>query len=256
MRVAVCFYGLVGSTQKKFGKGTSLDPKLSHKYYKKNVFKYLKNYDVFIHSQSIEYKDVLKKLYDPKVYCIEGKKNFFFKALTNLKFIKILFYSIFNLPRFNQRFNRGLNGYSRWYSTKKVIDLKKKYEMENNFKYDLVFLTRLDWAFIKPFKLNKKMSNDFVVSHHNDVPSPRNNYKSKIKKNNKTYRNGLADYWFLSSSKNLDKFSKLFDNIKDYHLSPHISALQHVKKLNFKLKFYKYRGLDHEALRRLLKSEE
>ena len=34
--IAVCFYGLVGSTQ-KFGKGTSLDPKLSHKYYKKNV---------------------------------------------------------------------------------------------------------------------------------------------------------------------------------------------------------------------------
>jgi hypothetical protein len=256
MRIAVCFYGLVGGAQKKFGKDTSLNPKLSYKFYKKNVFEYLKNYDVFIHSQSFEFKEDLKKLYVPKLYCIERKKNFFFKAIFNFKFLRILFYSIIKLSQLRQRFNRGLNGYSRWYSTKKVIELKKKYERENNFKYDLVFLARLDWAFIKPFKFNKKMSNYFVVSHHNDVPSPRNNYKSKIKKNNKTFKNGLADYWFISSSKNIDKFSKLYDKIKDYHLSPHISALQHIKKLNFKLKFYKYRGLDHEALRRLLKSEE
>lgn len=256
MRVAVCFYGLVGSAQKKFGKGTSLDPKLSYNFYKKNVFKYLNNYDVFIHSQSFEFQEKLKKLYAPKLYCIEKKKNFFLKAITNLKFLKILFFSIFNLSRFKQKFYRGLHGYSRWYSTKKVIELKKKYEIKNNFKYDLVFLTRLDWAFVKPFKMNKKMSSYFVVSHHNDVPSPRNDYKDKIKKNNKTSKNGLADYWFVSSSKNIDRFSKLFDDIKDYHLSPHVSALQHVKKLNLKLKFFKYRGLDHEALRRLLKSEE
>ena len=37
MRIAVCFYGLVGSAQKKFGKGKSLNPKLSYKFYKKNV---------------------------------------------------------------------------------------------------------------------------------------------------------------------------------------------------------------------------
>ena len=78
MRVAVCFYGLVGSAQRKFGKGNSLDPELSHKFYKKNVFKYLKNYDVFIHSQSVEFEEDLKNLYVPKLYCIEKKKKFFF----------------------------------------------------------------------------------------------------------------------------------------------------------------------------------
>jgi hypothetical protein len=57
MRIAVCFYGLVGGAQKKFGKDTSLNPKLSYKFYKKNVFEYLKNYDVFIHSQSFEFKE-------------------------------------------------------------------------------------------------------------------------------------------------------------------------------------------------------
>ena len=30
--------------------------------------------------------------------------------------------------------------------------------------------------------------------------------------------NKYADYWFISSSNNLDKFSKLYDKIKDYHL--------------------------------------
>ena len=44
MRIAVCFYGLVGSAQKKFGKGKSLNPKLSYKFYKKNVFEYLLKY--------------------------------------------------------------------------------------------------------------------------------------------------------------------------------------------------------------------
>ena len=119
---------------------------------------------------------------------LREKKILFLKLWQILKFLKILFFSIFNLPKLSQRYKRGLNGYSRWYSTKKVIELKKKYEIKNNFKYDLVFLTRLDWAFIKPFQLHKKMSNYFVVSHHNDVPSPRNNYKSKIKKNNKTFK--------------------------------------------------------------------
>ena len=256
MRVAVCFYGLVGSAQKKFGKGASLDPKLAHKFYKKNVFKYIKNYDVFIHSQSIEYIEDLKNLYSPKLYCIERKKFFFFKIITNLKFIRILFFSIFKFSKLKQRFLRGLNGYSRWYSTKKVIELKKKYERENNFKYDLVFLTRLDLAFITSFYFNKIDGKFLTVPNHNDVPTPRNNYMQKVQLNNKTYEKGISDFWFISASDNIDKFASLVNRFKKYNISNHISSLQHSKYLKLKLQFYKYRGLDHEAIRRLKFSKE
>ena len=52
MKVAICFYGLVGGKSKKFGKGEQLDPIEAHYFYKKNVFSQLSNYDIFIHSQS------------------------------------------------------------------------------------------------------------------------------------------------------------------------------------------------------------
>ena len=42
MKVAICFYGLVGSATSKYGSGENLDPTIAYKYYKKNVFSNLK----------------------------------------------------------------------------------------------------------------------------------------------------------------------------------------------------------------------
>ena len=91
----------------------------------------------------------------------------------------------------------------------KVIELKKLRKWKR-INYDIVFLTRLDWAFLKPLKISKLMKN-LVVSNHNDVPSPRDKYKSKIKKNNRTFEKGLADYWFIGGNKIIDKFSEIYD---------------------------------------------
>ena len=137
-----------------------------------------------------------------------------------------------------------------------VISLKKEYEEEKEKKYDLVFLTRLDWAFLKPLKLNKSMKKKFVVSNHNDVPSPRNKYKSKIKKNNKTKEKGLADYWFIGGNNIIDEFSKVYDRKYLYEISPHYSSLQHSKYLNLKASFLGYRGIEHELMRRIKKSTQ
>ena len=38
MRIAICYYGLVGSKNKKYGKGELLDPKICYEYYKKKHF--------------------------------------------------------------------------------------------------------------------------------------------------------------------------------------------------------------------------
>ena len=77
MRIAICFYGLVGSKDKKYGKGTLLDPQVCYNYYKKNVFFNDHELDIFIHSQSYESKDKILKVYNPKLYLIEKQKNFF-----------------------------------------------------------------------------------------------------------------------------------------------------------------------------------
>ncbi len=268
MRVAICFYGLVGSKTKKYGLGENLDPNIAYRYYKDNVFNHLTNYDIFIHSQSYEEKEKLIDLYKPKSSIFEKQKNFFWKTIFHpqillhilsipLKFIKNLFNKKNDtFENFNSKYKRCLNAYSRWYSLKKVVHLKKERELEKNFKYDLVFLTRLDLAFLTQFDFKKLDGQNLIVPNHNDVPTPRNNYQQEIKKNNKTNEKGISDFWFLSSSKNIDNFSNLYDRFYKYNISNHISSLQHSRYLNLELAFYKYRGLDHEAVRRLKFSEE
>ena len=267
MRIAICYYGLVGSKNKKYGKGELLDPKICYEYYKKNIFQNEHKIDIFIHSQSIEFKKQLLRLYEPKLYKIEEQKKFFFKTILHKKII----YEFISFPlkclikkhkahqlltKFKNKFLRCLNLWSRWYSTQEVIDLKCEYEKKNKFKYDLVMLTRLDLAFLTKFDFDTISSNHLTVPNHNDVPSPRNNYNQNIKKNNLTYEKGISDFWFVSSSKNIDSFSRLYNHFWNYNISSHNSSYEHAKKMNLKLDFYKYRGIDHETIRRINNSEE
>lgn len=260
MKIALCFYGLVGSTNFKYGSGKPLDPNICAKLYKKNFLKINNNVDIFIHSQSYDFKEKLIKIYKPKKSLIEKKKSFFWKAFFHPKVLISILISLkkfdFQFSDFKNKHLRTINAFSRWYSTKMVISLKKEYEEEKEKKYDLVFLTRLDWAFLKPLKLNKSMKKKFVVSNHNDVPSPRNKYKSKIKKNNKTKEKGLADYWFIGGNNIIDEFSKVYDRKYLYEISPHYSSLQHSKYLNLKASFLGYRGIEHELMRRIKKSTQ
>ena len=50
MRIAICFYGLVGSVNDKNGIGKSLDPKNGFEYFDKNILSANDSEDVFIHS--------------------------------------------------------------------------------------------------------------------------------------------------------------------------------------------------------------
>jgi len=268
MKVAICFYGLVGSKSKKYGIGENLDPKIAFQYYQNNVFKHLKDFDVFIHSQSFDEREKLIELYKPKAKIIEKQKFFLLKTILHSQIL----WSFFSFPfkciqsfnfrksniysEFILKFKRCLHAYSRWYSIKQVINLKRDFENNNNFKYDLVFLTRLDLAFLTAFDFSKIDNRSLTVPNHNDVPTPRTNYKQKIELNNRTSEKGISDFWFIASSQNIDKFSTLFDRFKKYNVSNHISSFQHAKYLNLNLKFYKFRGLDHEAVRRLKFSEE
>ena len=267
MKIAVCFYGLVGSVDKKYGEGRSLNPGICYDYYKKNVIETKHRIDIFIHSQSVEFKDQLVNLYKPKLYKIEKQKNFFLKTVFHKKIIT----ELLNLPikmiykknsfqnlssKFKNKFIRCLNLWSRWYSTKEVVDLKLEYENQNNFKYDLVMLTRFDLAFLTKFNFDEISKENLTVPNHNDVPGPRNNYQKKIEKNNRTFEKGISDFWFISSSQNIDIFSSLYNYFNQYNISSHVSSYEHSKRKKLNLNFYKFRGIDHEAIRRLNKSEK
>ena len=267
MKIALCLYGLVGSQSKKHGINKNIDLRIPHSFYKKNLIDLYKGkIDIFLHSQSYEKKDKLLKVYKPKLFKIEKQKNFNYsinhphlKKLYLLK-LKIYFEKVFGKNKSHEKKDylkkKTFASYSHWYSFQQSVKLKKKYEIKKRFKYDLVFVTRYDLIIKKKYYLHKFNQSKLTVPHHNTVPGPRNNYKSKPLKNNKTNYKGISDLWFAASSKNMDKFANLFDRITDYPISSHYSSYYHAKHLNLDLDFKFYRYFDHELLRRMNISEE
>jgi len=75
MKVAICFYGLVGSRQLKGGKGEALPPELAYESYARHIFAH-QDCDVFIHTWSVDQGDQLGKLYRPKALIAEPQRRF------------------------------------------------------------------------------------------------------------------------------------------------------------------------------------
>ena len=75
MKIALCFFGILGGTEGKNGKGTSkpiLD--ISKQYYLENVI--TDNTDIFIHTWSRDYETDILDAFKPKSYIIEKQKKF------------------------------------------------------------------------------------------------------------------------------------------------------------------------------------
>ena len=108
----------------------------------------------------------------------------------------------------------------------------------------------------KKFYLHSFDQSKLTISNHNTIPGPRNFYKTKPLKNDRTSTKGISDLWFASSSINMDKFSLLFNRIKYYPLSNHFSSYNHAQHINLDLDFRYFRYFDFELLRRIKKSKE
>ena len=257
MKVAICFYGLVGSISRKSGLGTSLDPNIAYDLNYRHLIK-PNSADIFIHTWSQEAQDQLQSIYQPKSFLAETQLEFPQSVLyeNNLDFrqrIKHFLSDRFNL--FNKtsiskeiRKKQAFNACSRWYSTKKVIEQKKNYELKNNFKYDAVVLCRLDAAFYTPLVLNNYDLNLFYASNWNDYPVKTNSFQAN-KKNNYLGK-GFLDFWFFSNSSAMDKFGQLYNRMNMYHISPHISSYQHARYCDFSINYTMYRWFDHDMIRR------
>jgi len=235
MRIALCFAGIVGGAKGKGGKGPSDKVlQIGHEHYKRHILD-KNDVDVFVHTWSVDNVPDIETLYKPTWMVFEPQ----------IMFDKN--------PKRNFRKN---NHFSRWYSTKRSIELKREYELENNFTYDCVMTTRFDIAFNIDVLFHEFDMNNFYVTYWDKLFDQHNNHVS----NKDMYRvdtsqfkhvpigwphddNGLLDLWFFSNSKTMDQFGTLFDKMKDYlkpggcpndksgWISNHQLALYHLKQM-------------------------
>lgn len=265
MKIALCLYGVVGGVEGKASYSKSSSDKvfkIGYEHYKKYFLdKY--NIDVFVHTWSVNYKNNIIKYYNPKKFLFQKQKEFEIPSYVEIS------------QEYKERdSNRIQNHYSRWYSTKKVIDLKKQYEEENNFTYNFVLITRFDVAFFKSIKFEKlktdffyaapwcyniniigrKVPNANFYSWKKKYPFP---FSITIHRHRKfPHNDGLADLWFVSNSDFMDKFSLLYDNLdkylKDIEVSNHKLAEFHLSRLGLicKIIFIRHRFRDFEVIRR------
>jgi hypothetical protein len=94
---------------------------------------------------------------------------------------------------------------SNFYSMYKVNELKRQYELENNFVYDYVLRLRYDLIFKNNFILSKYknyVNTKIVVPR--DYQEDQDNIPWNIK------NKGMVDVFALSNSSNMDKYCQTF----------------------------------------------
>ena len=107
MRVALCLYGLTGAVEFGKGLGKPIDPRIGHYHHTKRIIEANKNVDVFFHTWSTDFEEMLVDIYKPKGHIAEKQ-------------------ILFNPD------SVGKNSIpSRWWSNAMVMQLKRQYEKEN-----------------------------------------------------------------------------------------------------------------------------
>ncbi|EGQ9157974.1 hypothetical protein GCS55_25535, partial [Vibrio parahaemolyticus] len=211
----------------------------------------------FIHSWSKDFENELVSLYNPALHCIEEQRDFpqSSKIANNRDVIEIAYNVFSGLKRpttikskIESNHKEAFRAFSRWYSNKRVLELKSEYEKTHNFKYDCVMVLRLDVGFYSKVDFSEYDMTYFYASNWNDYPTKDNNFKCNQKNNN--LGKGFLDFWFFSNSDNMDEFSTLFDDIGKYHVCPHRSSYQHVTSFTDKIAYTMFRWNDFEMIRR------
>ena len=106
-----------------------------------------------------------------------------------------------DFPQFN-KYNLSpyqKNMVSMLYSMKQSNNLKKDYELENNFLYDAVIRSRFDLALEETIKINSLDLDDKVYCLKDCH-----------------YHNGVNDQFAVGNSKNMDIFNSTYDNLDEF----------------------------------------
>jgi len=193
MKIAVCLFGLhPDECWKNYPKRVNV----AHKYWDKHIFK-CNPVDIFLHSFSINKKQNIINEFHPTKFIIEHQKKFTSNVVHPSPTFRQIQETSYNM-------NWGNIMYSMTYSIKQSVKLKENYEKENNFTYDLVLLSRMDVIWLQPTILTNINPNYFYapIWGKNNIHSIKND--------------AINDYWIISNSKNINKYSLLYDTIDEF----------------------------------------
>lgn len=196
MKIALCLSGYFGKTS------NTSDAIAGYSYIKKKLLsKY--DVDVFIHSWDLSKEQEVEDLYKPVGKKFELQKDFF-DQLSRLN------ENDFFGEKGQYYHNSMFKTFSVSYSRKESVLLKKQHEMQNNFIYDCVIMTRFDLGqrgkehpqkyYATNFNFNQNLNMDYIYSAYWDQ-----------------LNHGFADHWFFSNSKNMDIVSCLHDKLDKYY---------------------------------------
>lgn len=227
-RVGLCLSGLVGGTKGKDSAGATLDVEMPFEHYKQHILS-KNDVDVFIHSWSVEQAKQLQELYHPLGSVFEKQMHF------------------------SDDFRKHIT-YSRWYGQREAINLKRRYEEENHFQYDMVMIARLDLLWFIDVYFGDYESQYFYASHWNYNGPPGGRGLGPYDRSNLHKGEAFLDLWFFSSSPNMDKFGQLYNNLdgilSGVKMGNHCLSKAWVDQLGLPVKHVFWRGFDHEIYRR------
>ena len=209
MRSALCLFGKIGGTQGKDGLGERIDYEMCARSYQQHVID-VNNCDVFMHCWDVDLEVKLTELYQPKDRHFEAQINFGKGAEHRLR--------------------------SRWYSTKRSVQLKALHETIYGMKYDWVMLGRLDLLFFVDFVFSQLDTGYFYAANWNTPPliSKRHRVTGQINEPDKTNRSlvkeGVSDLWFIAPSQKMDTFARLYDHIDEVGCSGHYAPWAYMEK--------------------------
>ena len=244
MKIAICLYGNVGHNNCASARPARTCEELIHESNIANkdilpTYRNLKNIidkyeaEVFVHSWSTNKEKEIIDHYKPRKHEILPQANFEVDLEEyGIKGGDISKWDISESTRFGyegllpsrQTVDNILKELallafrtkSRWWSTKRTLELKKQYEDEQGFRYDFVLLNRFDNKFLTPLPFEKLE-------------------KDKIYASKRTGRIDidytLFDYWFVGDSHIMDQFGALYDNIHSYSIRPTFACREHIEKV-------------------------
>jgi hypothetical protein len=194
MKTAVCLYGLYNNHFSNSGD-------LGYQHIKERVLSNTNDVDFFCHSWSVGDKDSILEKYNPKKYLIEKQIDF----TNNVNSIDLGYF----LTTSNKDYKYLFRAFSFYYTRAKALEMKKKFEEDNRFKYDCVLSCRYDVG-----HRDRNWSGKYFVSRLNF--NPYNDMRYVYSAMWDQLNAGMADHWFYSSSDNMDKFILMFDKLSVY----------------------------------------
>jgi hypothetical protein len=199
MKVALCLNGYYVSSSGIDTARSSFD------YIKKKILD-VADVDVFVHSWDLEHQEEIERLYSPVASVFEKQKTFEEEQLS------------FDEAWFNENFDRSSSMYnstiyktlSCMYSRKQSIAIKTEHERQNGFEYDCVIMARFDLG-----NRGKEHHQVYYATNINfdpnlDMSHVYTAYWDQL-------NHGIADHWFYSNSRSMNRISELYDGLFSYY---------------------------------------